>query len=193
MSDAARPPDKTRRWLLYTPLGLAAAAGAGFYVMLRGLGTGGFDPRGVPSALIGRPTPEFSLPPVAGSDLPTFAHGDLRNMPRPVVVNFWASWCVPCVIEHPHLMRLAREGVPVFGVNYKDRPEAARAFLARHGNPYARLGEDQPGRVAIDWGLYGVPETYVVDRQGIIRWRWAGALTPDVVERDIVTLLRRYA
>lgn len=190
MSDVA---PRSRRWMVWAPLAVAAAGGAGFYAMLRGLQTGSYDPRGVPSALIGRPTPEFALPPVEGSALPALAHTDLRNLARPVVVNFWASWCVPCVIEHPQLMRLAREGVPVLGVNYKDRAADARTFLARHGNPFTRLGQDEPGRVAIEWGLYGVPETYVVDRQGIIRWRWAGAVTPEVLERDILTLLRRYA
>ncbi len=104
---------------------------------------------------------------------------DLRGpFPAPVVVNFWASWCVPCIVEHPQLMRLKRDGVPVFGINYKDKPADAAAFLARHGDPFARLGRDEPGRVAIDWGVYGVPETYLIDRQGIIRWRYAGPSRP---------------
>ena len=193
MIDAAPPPAPSRRWLLYAPLGAVTAGGAVFYAMLRGLGTGSYDPRGVPSALIGRPVPDFSLPAVAGVDVPGLSAADLRGFNRPVVVNFWASWCVPCVIEHPQLMRLARDGVPVIGINYKDRAENARGFLARHGNPFIRLGQDEPGRVAIDWGLYGVPETYVIDRQGIIRWRWAGAVTPEILDRDIATLLRRYA
>ena len=192
MTEAVRT-EKSRRWLLYAPLGAVAAAGVGFYAMLRGLGTGSYDPRGVPSALVGRPVPEFSLPGVEGVDLPALAAADLRGRDRPVVVNFWASWCVPCVIEHPQLMRLARDGVPVIGINYKDRAADAGTFLARHGNPFARLGRDESGRVAIDWGLYGVPETYVIDRQGIIRWRWAGAVTPEVLDRDIAALLRRYA
>ncbi len=193
MNEATPPPAPSRRWLLYAPLGAVTAAGAVFYAMLRGLGTGSYDPRGVPSALIGRPVPDFSLPAVAGVDLPGLSAADLRGFNRPVVVNFWASWCVPCIVEHPQLMRLARDGVPVIGINYKDRADNARAFLARHGNPFIRLGQDEPGRVAIDWGLYGVPETYVIDRQGIIRWRWAGAVTPEILDRDIATLLRRYA
>jgi len=190
MSESAQ---KSRRWLLWAPLGVAVAGGAGFFAMLRGLGTGSYDPRGVPSALIGRPVPDFTLPAVAGVDLPTLARADLNGLARPVIVNFWASWCVPCVIEHPQLMRLARDGVPVFGINYKDRPQDARAFLQRHGNPFAKLAGDEPGRVAIEWGVYGVPETYLVDRQGIIRWRWAGPVTQDVLSNDIAPLLRRYA
>ncbi|MBR0649260.1 DsbE family thiol:disulfide interchange protein [Roseomonas terrae] len=192
MSDAPAP--RSRRWMLYTPLALAGAAGAGFWVMLRGLQTGDYDPRGVPSALIGRGVPEFSLPAVEGSDRPALSAADLRGpLPRPVLVNFWASWCVPCIVEHPQLMALSREGVPVLGINYKDKPEDALAFLARRGDPYTRLGRDEPGRVAIDWGLYGVPETYLIDRQGIIRWRYAGPVTPEVVAQDLRPLLRRYA
>lgn len=193
---AEAPPARSpwrRRALLLVPLGLAAGAGAGFYGMLRGLRTGAYDPRGVPSALLGRPPPEFSLPPLEGMDLPALSSADLRAPGRPVLVNFFASWCLPCVVEHPVLVRLARRGVPVHGVAYKDRPEDSLAFLRRHGNPYNRLGVDQPGRVAIDWGLYGVPETYLLDREGVIRWRWAGPLTEDVLKNDLDPLLRRHA
>lgn len=192
MSDTPAP--RPRRWMLFAPLGLAVGAGAGFYAMLRGLQTGDYDPRGVPSALIGRPPPEFSLPPLEAAGLPALTSADLRApLPRPVIVNFWASWCVPCIVEHPVLMRLSREGVPVLGINYKDRANDAAAFLQRHGNPYARLGRDEPGRTAIDWGVYGVPETYLIDRQGLIRWRFAGPVTPDVLDRDLRPLLRRFA
>lgn len=187
-------PRRSRRWMLYAPLGLAAAAGAGFYAMLRGLQTGEYDPRGVPSALLGRAAPDFALPVLEAAGLPALGAADLRGpLPRPVVVNFWASWCVPCIVEHPQLMRLSREGVPVLGINYKDRPNDAAAFLQRHGNPYAKLGRDETGRTAIDWGVYGVPETYLVDREGLIRWRFAGPVMPDTLERDLRPLLRRYA
>ena len=192
MSDAPAP--RSRRWMLYAPLGLAGAAGAGFWVMLRGLQTGDYNPRGVPSVLIGRPAPDFTLPPLEGSGLPALSSADLRGpFPGPVLMNFWASWCVPCIVEHPQLMRLKAEGVPLFGINYKDKPADAAAFLTRHGNPFTRLGCDEPGRVAIDWGVYGVPETYLIDRQGIIRWRYAGPITPEVVAQDLRPLLRRYA
>jgi len=186
-------PRPSRRWMLWAPLGVVAAGGVGFYAMLRGLGTGAYDPHGVPSALIGHPAPPFALPELAAAGVPGLAQTDLVDMPRPVLVNFWASWCVPCVIEHPELMRLSREGVPVYGINYKDKEADAAGFLAQRGNPFSRLGRDQPGRIAIDWGVYGVPETYVVDRGGIIRWRWPGAVTPEVARDDIRPLLRRYA
>lgn len=197
MSSSATETGNSRPWrrrgLLLAPLVLAGGAGLGFYAMLRGLRTGDYDPRGVPSALLGKPVPEFSLPPLEGADRPGLSAEDLRGPARPVLVNFFASWCMPCVIEHPQLMRLARAGVPVLGVAYKDRPGDSLGFLQKHGNPYARLGVDQPGRVAIDWGLYGVPETYLVDKAGIIRWRWAGPLTEDTLRQELEPLLRRYA
>ena len=193
MSDTASP-KRPRRWMLYAPLGIAAAAGVGFYAMLQGLQDGSYDPRGVPSVLLGKPAPDFSLPALEGVELPALTAADLRGpLPGPVLVNFWASWCAPCIIEHPQLMRLAREGVAVYGINYKDRVAEAGAFLRRHGNPYRRLGRDEPGRTAIDWGVYGVPETYLLDRQGMIRWRWAGPITTDTLENELRPLLRRFA
>ncbi len=192
--EARRGSPWRRRALALAPLGVAVAAGAGFYGMLRGLGTGDYDPRGVPSALIGRAPPDFALPPLEGSGRPALTAAELRGpLGRPVLVNFFASWCVPCVVEHPMLVRLQRAGVPIHGVAYKDRPEDSLAFLRRHGNPFDRIGVDRPGRVAIDWGVYGVPETYLVDKAGIIRWRWAGPLTEEILARDLEPLLRRYA
>ncbi len=183
----------TRRILLFAPLGVVAAGGVAFYGMLQGMRTGSYNPRGVPSALIGRPPPDFTLPPLEGAGKPPFGSAELRNLPGPVLVNFFASWCVPCIIEHPQLMRLSREGVPILGIAYKDKPADALKFLRDRGDPFAKLGTDEPGRVAIDWGLYGVPETYLIDRQGIIRWRWAGPITEDVLTNDLRPLLRQYA
>jgi cytochrome c biogenesis protein CcmG/thiol:disulfide interchange protein DsbE len=188
-----KPAFSRRHALMLAPLGLALAAGAGFYGMLRGMGTGSYDPHGVPSVLVGKNAPPFVLPPLEGSDRPGFAAADLRDLPGPILVNFWASWCVPCIIEHPQLMRLSRDGVPVLGVNYKDKATDAATFLTRHGNPFAKLGQDAPGRVAIDWGVYGVPETYLLDRKGIVRWRWPGPVTQEVLDQDIRPLLKRYA
>jgi cytochrome c biogenesis protein CcmG/thiol:disulfide interchange protein DsbE len=159
--------------------------------MLDRMGDGRFDPRGVPSALLGRAAPEAPLAPLEGAT--PFTMASLRQAGRPVLVNFFASWCVPCLIEHPQLMRLAAEGTPVFGIAYKDRPQDARAFLARHGDPFRGLAADPEGRVAVEWGVYGVPETYLLDRGGLVRWRWAGPITADVLAQDLRPLIARHA
>lgn len=181
-----------RRGLLLVPLGVAVAAGAGFLGMLRGLQTGDYDPRGVPSALLGRAPPDFTLAQLEGADRPGLSSSDLKAPGRAVLVNFFASWCAPCVAEHPYLVKLQRQGVALVGVAYKDKPAESLAFLKRYGNPFQRIGVDQPGRVAIDWGLYGVPETYLIDKTGVIRWRWAGPLTEEVLQKDLEPLLKRH-
>ncbi|MEE8271696.1 MAG: DsbE family thiol:disulfide interchange protein [Alphaproteobacteria bacterium] len=147
----------------------------------------GSDPRALPSTLIDRPAPEFALPALPG-DPAGLALADLRG--EVVLVNFFASWCVPCLAEHPLLTRLSREqGIRLYGVNYKDEADDARSWLDRHGNPYDRIGADRDGRVAIDWGVYGVPETFVVDAAGRIRFRHAGPLTPAQVETVLLPLI----
>ncbi|MFQ3622379.1 MAG: DsbE family thiol:disulfide interchange protein [Acetobacteraceae bacterium] len=186
-----------RRLLFALPVLALVAAGAGFWSMLSGMQRGTFDPRGVPSALIGRPVPAFSLGPLEGSGKPGLSSADIAAAVRegPVLVNFFASWCVPCLVEHPQLMRLAAEGVTVFGINYHtgtQKDPGALAWLRRHGDPFARIGVDVTGRVAIDFGTYGVPETFLVDREGIVRWRMAGPITEQVLAEDVRPLLRRY-
>ena len=168
----------TRRGLLLVPLGVAVAAGGGFFAMLRGLSRHTFDPRGVPSPLVGRPVPPFAL---AG-----LTDADITRSTRPVLVNFFASWCAPCVEEAPVLMALRNAGTELFGVAYKDKPANVDAFLARNGNPYTRLTADQPGTVSIDWGVSAVPETFLVT-DGIVRWHYAGPLTPDVIDGALQT------
>jgi cytochrome c biogenesis protein CcmG, thiol:disulfide interchange protein DsbE len=176
-----------RRILYAAPLAVLGAGAAGFYSYMRS----GRDPRGVPSALVGRPPPAFDLPPLhEGAARLTNA----ALVPgRPLLVNFFASWCAPCRIEHPQLMRLAREGVRMLGIAYKDRPEDAKRFLAELGDPFQLVGQDRDGRNAIDWGLYGVPETYFVDPTGIVRWRMAGPITEAYLVGEVRPLLARYA
>ena len=174
------------------PLGVAVVAGAGFWTVLSRMREGRFDPHDVPSQLIGRTVPPFAgLPGLLPAE--GFGSAELASPGRPVLVNFFASWCVPCVIEAPVLMVLSREGLPIWGIAYKDKPDEARGFLARYGNPYARIASDAPGRVAIDWGVYGVPESYLLDPHGVVRWRVAGPLTPDIVNDQLRPALKTIA
>lgn len=163
-------------------LGLAAL----FYVAIFG-----GDPSEVPSTLLGKPVPEFTLPAVEDTGVPGFATADLRQG-EVTVVNVWASWCVPCRQEHPLLEALAREsGAPIFGLNYKDSGDAAQRFLATLGNPFARVGADRDGRVSIDWGVYGVPETFVVDGEGKIVLKHVGAIDPESLTQKILPAIER--
>ena len=147
------------------------------------------NPREVPSPLIGKPVPRFELPPVRGR-APGLASGDLQG--EVSLVNVFASWCVACKEEHPVLMRMQREGlVAIHGLNYKDRPEDAQKWLDDMGDPYTRTGADIDGRVAIDWGVYGVPETFVVDRGGRIAHKIIGPVTPKLLEETLRPLIAR--
>jgi cytochrome c biogenesis protein CcmG/thiol:disulfide interchange protein DsbE len=148
------------------------------------------DPSRVPSALIGRAVPTFTLPPIPGIDQPGLASSDFGTG-QPVIVNVWASWCVPCRDEHTVLNALRKmTTAPLYGLNYKDTDEGARSFLAELGNPFVRIGADKKGRVAIDWGVYGVPETYIVDGKGHIAYKHVGPLTPEIVDKEILPALR---
>ncbi len=146
------------------------------------------NPRVIPSPFIDKPAPAFRLPNLRAGQ-PDITNGNLTG--QPVLVNIFASWCQPCLIEHPLLMRLAHEeGVAIIGINYKDKPADAEAWLQRHGDPYGPIARDTDGRVSIDWGVYGVPETFLVDAQGQIRFKQVGPLTPQVIDRDLLPLLR---
>lgn len=147
------------------------------------------NPREVPSPLIGQPAPDFRLTTLDGRP---FSVQDLRG--RPALVNFWASWCAGCQVEHPLLLRLAREdGVAIFGMDYKDEPDAARQWLARHGNPYTEIVADPAGTAGLDWGVYGVPETFVLDAQGVIRYKHIGPVTEEAWRDQIRPLLAERA
>ncbi|WP_112321410.1 DsbE family thiol:disulfide interchange protein [Oceanibium sediminis] len=177
--------EKKRRfnWLLLVPplafLGLAGA----FYA-----GLNRESPDELPSAFAGRTAPAIALPPIEGADWPA-PSDDMLTAEGVKLVNFWASWCAPCRIEHPLLMQLADSGVTIIGVNYKDQPAAARGFLDELGNPYTAVGADTTGRKGIDWGLYGVPETFVIDAEGKVLLRYPGPVTPEIFERRFAPLL----
>ncbi len=137
------------------------------------------NPDQLPSALAGKPAPAVEVVALGAGAVLTDA--DLRDG-RVKLVNFWASWCAPCRAEHPSLIKLAGEGVPIYGVNYKDTPAKAQAFLDELGNPFEKMGADATGRMGLMWGLYGVPETYLIDGEGRILLRHAGPITERVVE-----------
>jgi cytochrome c biogenesis protein CcmG, thiol:disulfide interchange protein DsbE len=147
------------------------------------------DPSTVPSPLIGKPVPEFSLAPVKGRAV-GLSSADLKG--EVSVVNVFASWCVPCREEHPLLMRLKEQKlVPIDGINYKDKPDDAARWLDAMGDPYNRTGADLDGRVAIDWGVYGVPETYAIDRDGRIVFKQIGPITSELLDTTILPLLSK--
>lgn len=147
------------------------------------------DPREVPSPLIDKPAPEFSLPQLRDPDS-VIRSVDLRG--RVWLLNVFASWCTPCLEEHPYLVDLAKRGVvPVYGLNYKDGHEAALKWLDKHGDPYTGIVVDAQGRTGIEYGVYGVPETYVIDKLGVIRFKHIGALTRQVLDEEIVPLVKR--
>lgn len=147
------------------------------------------SPGEIPSPLVGKPVPQFQLAPVKGRTL-GLASGDLRG--EVSVVNVFASWCTACRDEHPLWMELARQrALPIHGFNYKDAPDAAARWLGELGDPYTRTGADLDGRAGIDWGVYGVPETFVVDKRGFIRHKVVGPITRAIVEQRLMPLVRR--
>ena len=181
----ASPKRRGRSWLL-APLLIFLSLAALFAFALR---TG--DPSRLPSTLIGKPAPAIDLPALEGlvdgtRAVPGFSTKDLASG-RVAVVNFWASWCTPCVAEHPLLIELkARTGVDLYGVNYKDQAEAARRFLGRFGNPFSAVGVDANGRAAIEWGVYGMPESFVVNGEGRIVYKHVGPISAESLATKII-------
>ncbi len=172
-----------RRWLYLIPVAVFALMAAGFYVGL------GRDSNVLPSALIDEEAPQFDLPPLPERDK-GFSTADLNG--HVSLVNFFASWCVPCRLEHPVLNALAaRKRVAIYGINYKDTGDAALSWIAALGaDPYTQIGADS-GRVGIDWGVYGVPETFVIDKTGHIRYKHVGPLTQGDIDKTILPLVAR--
>ena len=178
-ADTAAP---RRLWPYLLPIAVFAGIGTLLYLGLYR------DPTLVPSPLVGKPVPEFALDPVPGREL-GLSSRDLRG--EVTLVNVFASWCIACRDEHPLFLALEREGVlPIHGLNYKDTPDAAIAWLDALGDPYTRIGADLDGRVGIDWGVYGVPETFVVDQDGRIAYKHIGPVTPRVLDDIILPLVR---
>lgn len=162
--------------MLAPPLIFAGLAVMFFVGMQRG------DPDALPFARLGQEAPALKLTPLG--DMAGFDDATLRE-PGVKLVNYWASWCAPCRAEHSSLELLASEGVPIYGINYKDDADKALAFLDELGNPYAEVAADVDGRTALEWGLYGVPETYIIDSEGKVLLRFAGPITASILESTI--------
>jgi cytochrome c biogenesis protein CcmG/thiol:disulfide interchange protein DsbE len=160
-----------------------------FVVLVAFLWVGlGRDPREVPSPLIGKPAPQFRLTKLHSAD-ETLSTADLKG--KVWLLNVWASWCVSCREEHPLLLQLAKANiVPVYGLDYKDEPGDGRRWLAQNGDPYTASVVDRDGRVGIDYGVYGVPETFLVDKAGVIRYKQIGPITAEALQRKILPLVR---
>ncbi len=146
------------------------------------------NPRDLPSVQLGKSLPEFTLPQLQH---PGFSFNSKQIRDRVVLLNVWASWCVACIDEQVFMLQLAREGVLIYGLNYKDRTEDALQWLAQWGNPYQLVVQDRDGKVAIDLGVYGAPETFVIDTQGVIRYRHAGILNQELWQKKIKPLMQR--
>jgi cytochrome c biogenesis protein CcmG/thiol:disulfide interchange protein DsbE len=183
--DTPSPRSRRHTFLLLIPLAAFLALAALFFFRL-----GAGDPNRIPSALIGRPAPATTLPPLEGlvrdgKPVPGITPDLLRG--EVTLVNVWASWCAPCREEAPLLEELAKDGrFRMIGINYKDQPDNARRFIGRYGNPFTAVGADPAGRAAIDWGVYGVPETFIVGRDGKIAYRLVGPITAS----NLVTVLK---
>ena len=169
------------RLIYLVPLALFAVLAAVFLMRLEA----GGDPSAIPSALVGHPAPDFDLPPLDGAGVPGLKRADLDG--QVTLVNVFASWCVPCRDEAPVLEELAGDKrFRLVAINYKDTTQNARRFLGDFGNPFAAIGVDAKGRSAIDWGVYGVPETFVVGPDGIIRYKYVGPLSDEAVARTLM-------
>lgn len=183
MTAGAQPTRRQGSPLAVLPVVIFAGLGAALF-----WGLFNNDDR-LPSTLIGKPVPDFDLPPIEGrSDGLTTA--DLAG--EVSIVNVWASWCVPCRVEMPLLVELAATGsVPIYGINHRDPAGAALAFLDELGDPYTRIGADRNGRASIDWGVYGLPETFVIDGEGRIAYKYVGAFDRRALEEEILPVVRR--
>ncbi|GIX13574.1 MAG: thiol:disulfide interchange protein [Paracoccaceae bacterium] len=173
---------RIRSWVLIPPLAALGLAGLFLAGLMRD------NPDELPSMLAARPAPALALTPLRPGEAPP-GPADL-TAPGVKLVNFWASWCAPCRVEHPMLVEIAARGIPVIGVNYKDDPDKALAFLRELGDPFTRLGADPTGRNGIEWGIYGVPETFVIDGNGTVLLRHPGPITREVFRNRIAPLLQ---
>ena len=169
-----------------SPMMIAPPLIFGSFILLAIVGMMRDDPDALPSARLGQSAPPVILTELPGKTL--FDDATLRDG-QVKIVNYWASWCAPCRVEHPALLAMAKQGLPIYGVNYKDDVDNALAFLEELIDPYIAVGQDREGKMAIDWGVYGIPETFILDGEGTILLRYAGPMTKRVIEAKIMPVL----
>ncbi|POO54603.1 DsbE family thiol:disulfide interchange protein [Agrobacterium rosae] len=196
MKDTESAPAPSRGKSRYILALLPLLAFAGFAAiaakMLYEQDVNGLDVSAIPSALINTKAPSLALPPLEGANVPALNDAAIKG--KLTLVNVFASWCVPCRQEHPMLKELAKdERLNIVGINYKDKSDNALRFLGELGNPYAAIGIDPNGKAAIDWGVYGIPETYLVDRKGTIVYKKVGPIDAATYERDMIPAIEKAA
>ncbi len=176
-----------QRFKLFIPLIIFAVLAIFFFVVQKQIGSGAYDPQNMPSALLDKPLPVFQLPDLLSVNSVTNAV--LQN--KIALVNVWATWCPSCLYEHPYLVKLAQQGVLIVGVDYKDDADKARQWLQQKGNPYAAVVDDRDGKLGLDLGVTGAPETYLVDSHGIVRWRYQGPIDARVWSETLQPLIAK--
>jgi cytochrome c biogenesis protein CcmG, thiol:disulfide interchange protein DsbE len=174
-----------QRFKLFIPLIIFVALAVFFFVVQKQIGDGEYNPQELPSALLEKPLPAFALPDVQTGE--TITNDVIKN--KVVLVNVWATWCPSCVYEHSYLVKLAERGVLILGIDYKDEPTKAQQWLRDRGNPYVAVLDDRAGKLGLDLGVTGAPETYVVDQRGVVRFRYQGPLDQRVWDEHFKPLL----
>lgn len=179
MTDTTAPDAKPRasRWPYLIPLVAVLALGGVFAKRLSDI-SGGYDPKVIPTVLLNTPAPEFNLPPLPGLG-EALTSADLKG--KVSLVNIWGSWCVACTVEHPLLMEIAKTGeVPIYGIAWRDTPERSLAWLEKHGNPFTKIGQDPRSETIINFGVTAAPESFLIDKEGIIRYKVTGIISPEI-------------
>ena len=188
MSDHVASPPRASRWPYTLPLVIVLALGGVFAKRLLDV-SGGYDPLVIPTVLLDTPAPEFNLPPLPGYG-DAFTTADLKG--KVSLVNIWGSWCAACTVEHPFLMEIAKSGeIPIYGIAWRDQPDRSIAWLQRHGNPYTKIGQDPKSQAIINLGVVAAPESFLIDKDGVIRYKVAGIITRDEWREKIQPLIAR--
>lgn len=186
MTDHSASPPRINRWPYILPLVIVLALGGVFAKRLSDV-SGGYDPLVIPTVLLNTPAPEFDLPPLPGYG-EAFTTADLKG--KVSLVNIWGSWCAACTVEHPLLMEIAKSGeIPIYGIAWRDQPDRSIAWLERHGNPYTKIGQDPKSQAIINLGVVAAPESFLIDKEGVIRYKVAGIITRNEWREKIQPLI----